>query len=187
MEEDSSVATSVFVKRAAFGRASSSTRTVVRIGDAKSPPHAPDIPLSVLVAAMSSLSLCRSEIQVPSPPPIIPRPASGPRLAPPTSDTSETTTPPGTVEGSTWWAFSSRTRPGSFTGRRNARRSTPTSTPAAGGHRHPPQAPVKPTGVLREREPEVRAALYQPQVREGCEREHDAEQRGVPHDHPEPG
>ena len=87
--------------------------------------------MSVFVARMSSLSFLRSETQVPSPPPISPSPPSGPRLAPPASDTSDTATAFGAVEGSTRWSFSSSTVPGNLAGSRNSRRSTPTSTPAA--------------------------------------------------------
>ena len=57
----------------------------------------------------------------------------------------------------------------------------------SGGHRHPPEAPVQPARVLRKREPEIRAALDQPQKRQGREGQHDPEQRRVAHDHPEPG
>ena len=87
--------------------------------------------MSVFVARMSWLSFFRSETQVPSPPPISPSPPSGPRLAPPASDTSDTATAFGAVEGSTRWSFSSSTVPGNLAGSRNSRRSTPTSTPAA--------------------------------------------------------
>ena len=80
---------------------------------------------------MSSLSFFRSETQVPSPPPNFPRASSGPRLAPPASDTTETATAFRTVEGSTRWSCSSSTVPGNLAGSRNSRRSTPTSTPAA--------------------------------------------------------
>ncbi len=101
--------------------------------------------MSVFVARMSSLSFFRSETQVPSPPPISPSPPSGPRLAPPASDTTETATACRTVEGSTRSSFSSWTVPGIFTGSRNSRRSTPTSTPApavtATHHRLPSNQP----------------------------------------------
>ncbi len=49
----------------------------------KRAPKPADIPLSVFVTRRSSLSFRRSEIQVPSPPPIAANAASGPRLAPP--------------------------------------------------------------------------------------------------------
>ncbi len=117
-------------KRAAFGRAISRVRIDARIGDDNRPPYAADIPLSVFVARMSSPSFRRSESQVPSPPPIFPSASSGPRLAPPASDTTETATAPGTVEGSTRWSVSSLTVPGSLAGTRKSRRSTPTITPA---------------------------------------------------------
>ena len=65
------------------------------------PPYAADIPVSVFVARTSSLSFLRSETHVPSPPPILPSASSGPRLAPPANDTSETATPFKTVDGST--------------------------------------------------------------------------------------
>ena len=116
--------------RCAFGRAISRVRIDARSGDDNRPPYAPDIPLSVFVARTSSLSLRRSETQVPNPPPIFPSASSGPRLAPPASDTSETATAFRTVEGSTRWSLSSLTVPGSLTGTRKKRRSTPTSTPA---------------------------------------------------------
>src|SRR3954453_13005575 len=80
---------------------------------------------------MSWLSFFRSETQVPSPPPISPSAPSGPRLAPPASDTSDTATPFRTVEGSTRSSLISSTVPGNSAGSRNTRRSTPTSTPAA--------------------------------------------------------
>jgi hypothetical protein len=48
--------------------------------------------VSVFVARTSSLSPRRSDSQVPSPPPMVPNAASGPRLAPPASDTAETAT-----------------------------------------------------------------------------------------------
>ena len=80
---------------------------------------------------MSWLSFFRSETQVPSPPPMFPSASSGPRLAPPASDASDTATAFGTVEGSTRWSLISSTVPGNLAGSRNSRRSTPTSTPAA--------------------------------------------------------
>ncbi len=121
----------VSMNRVAFGRVSSSTRIVAKIGADNRPPYAADIPPSVFVARMSSLSFRRCETQVPSPPPILPSASSGPRLAPPANDTSETATAFRTVEGSTRWSFSSWTVPGILTGSRNTRRRTPTSTPAA--------------------------------------------------------
>ena len=84
----------------------------------------------MFVARTSSLSFRRSETQVPSPPPNFPSASSGPRLAPPASDTSETATAPGTVEGSTRWSLSSSTVPALLSGTRKKRRSTPTMTPA---------------------------------------------------------
>src|SRR3954463_16134740 len=77
------------------------------------------------------LRVISSETQVPSPPPINHSPPSGPRLAPPASDTSDTATPFRTVEGSTRSSLISSTVPGNLAGSRNSRRSTPTSTPAA--------------------------------------------------------
>ena len=105
-------------------------RIDARIGDDRRPPYAADMPLSVFVARTSSLSFRRSETQVPNPPPIFPSASSGPRLAPPASDTSETATAAGTIEGSTRWALSSATVPGSLSGTRRKRRSTPTNRPA---------------------------------------------------------
>ena len=134
----------------AFGRATSSVRIDARIGDDNRPPYAADIPLSVFVARTSSLSFCRSETQVPSPPPIFPSASSGPRLAPPASDTSETATAPGTVEGSTRWSLSSLTVPASLTGTRKKPPQHADEHPGRRGHRHPPEAPVEPSGVLRE-------------------------------------
>ena len=105
-------------------------RIDARIGDDNSPPYAADIPLSVFVARMSSPSFRRSETQVPSPPPIFPSASSGPRLAPPASDTSETATAPGTMEGSTRCSLSISTVPGTLSATRKKRRSTPTISPA---------------------------------------------------------
>ena len=89
------------MNRVAFGRASSSTRIVAKIGADNRPPYAADIPVRVFVARISSLSFRRSETQVPSPPPILPSASSGPRLAPPANDTNETATAFRTVDGST--------------------------------------------------------------------------------------
>ena len=155
-------------KRAAFGRASSSTRIVAKIGDDNRPPYAADIPLSVFVARISSLSFVRSETQVPSPPPIFPSASSGPRLAPPASDTSETATAFRTVEGSTRWSFSSWTVPGILAGSRSTPPKHADEHPGARGHRHPPKTPVQPAGVLRKREPEIGPALDQPQERQAA-------------------
>jgi hypothetical protein len=120
-------------------------RIDARIGDASRPPYAADIPLRVFVARMSSLSLRRSETHVPNPPPIFPSASSGPRLAPPASDTSETATALRTVEGSTRWSVNSSAVPASLNGTRKKRRSTPTSTPApavtATHHRLPSSQP----------------------------------------------
>ena len=59
--------------------------------------------------------------------------------------------------------------------------------PDARGHRHPPEAPVEPSGVFGKREPELGAALDQAQKRQPGKRERYAEQNGVAHDRPEPG
>jgi hypothetical protein len=85
--------------------------------------------LTVSLVLVSSLRRCGT--QVPSPPPILPSASSGPRLAPPTSDTSETATAFRTVDGSTRSSRSSFSVPDSLAGSRKTRRSTPTSTPAA--------------------------------------------------------
>ncbi len=109
------------------------------------PPYAPDIPLSVFVARVSASSLRRSEIHVPSPPPSSPSASSGPRLAPPASDTNETATALRTVDGSTRWSLSSWTVPTILAGRPKTCRSTPTSIPApavtATHHRLPSHQP----------------------------------------------
>lgn len=88
------------------------------------------MPLSVFATRKSSLSLRLSETQVPSPPPIAPSAASGPRLAPPASDTAETATFCSTLEGSTRASFISAIVPGILSGNRSTRLSTPTSRPA---------------------------------------------------------
>ena len=170
-----------------WARESSSVRIDARIGDDNRPPYAADIPMSVFVLRTSSLSFRRSETQVPSPPPIFPRASSGPRLAPPASDTSETATAPDTVEGSTRWSLSSSHRARQL--ERDPKEASQHTNEQAGprGHRHPPEAPVEPSGVFGEREPEVGAAVDQAQKRQPGKREHDAEQDRVAHEHPEPG
>ena len=93
----------------------------------------------------SWLSLRRWAIQVPAPPPREPSAFSGPRLAPPISDTAETTTIPGTNRGSTCPSFRSAIKPGISSGRRVTRRNRPTTTPApavtATHHHCPPNQP----------------------------------------------
>src|SRR5215469_1061284 len=70
---------------------------------------------------------------------------SGPRLAPPISDTSETAAIPGTSLGSTCSVFRSSNRQGVFQGRRVSRRTRPTATPDAAAtaahHQCPPNQP----------------------------------------------
>ena len=70
---------------------------------------------------------------------------SGPRLAPPISDTADTTATPATSPGSTCSVFRSSNRPGTCSGRRVRRRSRPTTTPAATAtathHQCPPNQP----------------------------------------------
>src|SRR5689334_13504543 len=111
-----------------------------------SPPYAPPKPDRVHSCASSWLSLRRWEIQLPAPPPMDPRAFSGPRLAPPISDTAETTAIPGTNRGSTCPSFRSSIRPGTSSGSRVKRRNSPTTTPAAAvtaTHHHcPPNQPV---------------------------------------------
>ena len=142
--------------------------------------------MSVFVARMSSLSFLRSETQVPSPPPILPSASSGPRLAPPASDTSETATAFRTVEGSTRWSLQLLDGAGQLGREPKQPPKHADEHPGRRGHRHPPEAPVQPAGVLRKREPEVGPALDQPQERQAGEREHDPEQRRIPHQPPEP-
>ena len=76
---------------------------------------------------------------------MVPSAFSGPRLAPPISDTAETTATPGTRRGSTCPSFRSANKPGTCSGRRVSRRSKPTTTPAAAvtaTHHHcPPNQP----------------------------------------------
>ena len=70
---------------------------------------------------------------------------SGPRLAPPISDTADTTTIPGTSRPSTWPAVRSSTRLGIWSGKCSRRRSSPTTAPAAAvtatHHQCPPNQP----------------------------------------------
>jgi transcriptional regulator with XRE-family HTH domain len=99
--------------------------------------------LTVSLVLVSSLRRC--ETQVPSPPPILPSASSGPRLAPPTSDTSETATAFRTVDGSTRSSRSSFSVPGSLAGsrkraaaRRRAPRRLPSPPPTTGSRRTSP-------------------------------------------------
>src|SRR3954452_5923449 len=70
---------------------------------------------------------------------------SGPRLAPPISDTVETATIPGTKPGSTCSVCRSANKPGTFSGSLVRRRATPTRAPAAAAtathHQWPPNQP----------------------------------------------
>ena len=84
-----------------------------------------DVHLGVLLAER-----LRWVIQLPAPPPAVPRAFSGPRLAPPISDTAETATIPGTSPGSTCSGFRSSNRPGTSAGSR--------AGGAAGRPRHRP-------------------------------------------------
>src|SRR5689334_2805027 len=110
-----------------------------------SPPYAPPKPDRVHSCASSWLSLRRWAIQLPAPPPMEPRAFSGPRLAPPISDTAETTATPGTIRGSTCPSCRSWIRPGICSGKRVKRRNSPTTTPApavtATHHHWPPNQP----------------------------------------------
>ena len=110
-----------------------------------SPPYAPPKPDKVHSCESSRLSLRRWAIQLPAPPPMEPRAFSGPRLAPPISDTAETTAIPGTNRGSTCPSCRSGIRPGICSGRRVRRRNSPTTTPApavtATHHHCPPNQP----------------------------------------------
>ena len=76
---------------------------------------------------------------------MVPSAFSGPRLAPPISDTAETAATPATSPGSTCSVFRSSNRPGVSQGRRVRRRSRPTATPAAAAtathHQCPPNQP----------------------------------------------
>ena len=87
----------------------------------------------------------RLAIQLPAPPPMEPRAFSGPRLAPPISDTKETAAIPGTSPTSTCPVCRSSNRPGVSQGRRVRRRTRPTATPAATAtathHQCPPNQP----------------------------------------------
>src|SRR3954447_654912 len=110
-----------------------------------SPPYAPPKPEKVFSCESSWLSRRRWEIQLPAPPPVEPRAFSGPRLAPPISDTAETAATPGTNRGSMCPSFRSAINPGTSSGRRVTRRNTPTTTPApavtATHHHWPPNQP----------------------------------------------
>src|SRR5271166_4233196 len=76
---------------------------------------------------------------------MVPSAFSGPRLAPPISDTAETTATPATSPVSTCSVCRSSNRPGTCSGRRVRRRSRPTTTPAAAAtathHQCPPNQP----------------------------------------------
>ena len=91
------------------------------------------------------LSALRWAIQLPAPPPMVPSAFSGPRLAPPISDTAETATTPGTSPGSTCSDCRSSNKPGTSWGSRVRRRSRPTTAPAAAAtathHQCPPNQP----------------------------------------------
>ena len=110
-----------------------------------SPPYAPPKPASVFTCESSALSPRRRDTQVPAPPPMDPNAFSGPRLAPPISDTADTATIPGTSRGSTRPSCRSAIRPGVCSGSRVTRRSSPTTTPAAAvtaiHHHCPPNQP----------------------------------------------
>src|SRR5262249_61739804 len=102
-------------------------------------------PASVFTWASSVLSPRRCAIQLPAPPPIAPSAFSGPRLAPPISDTNDTAAIPGTSPGWTCSVCRSSNRPGVFQGRRGRRRTRPTATPPAAAtathHQCPPNQP----------------------------------------------
>ena len=112
-----------------------------------SPPYAPPKPDKVHSCESSRLSLRRWAIQLPAPPPMAPRAFSGPRLAPPISDTAETTAIPGTKRGSTCPSFRSAIRPGISSGRRVRRRSKPHDDTGPRGDRHPPPLPAEPARI----------------------------------------
>jgi transcriptional regulator with XRE-family HTH domain len=139
--------------------------------------------LTVSLVLVSSLRRC--ETQVPSPPPILPSASSGPRLAPPTSDTSETATAFRTVDGSTRSSRAPSACRAAWPGAGNAPQHAD-EHPGGCRHRHPPQAPGEPARVLRQREPELRAALDQPQERQRRDGEHEPKHNCVADDGPEP-
>ena len=151
------------------------------------PPYAPDIPLSVFVARTSSLSLRRSETQVPSPPPINPSACLRPEARP--ADQRDQRDRDRRRHRGRLDSLILQLLDGSRQLGRDPKDAPQHADehPGARRHRHPPKAPIKPARVLREREPELRAALDQPQKRQGHKGERDPEQHCVPHDAPEPG
>ena len=72
---------------------------------------------------------------------------SGPRLAPPISDTAETATIPGTDRGSTCRVLEVLEQARDPGGRWVRRRSSPTTTPARRRDRHPPPMPAEPARI----------------------------------------
>ena len=148
-----------------------------------SPPYAPPKPDKVHSCASSRLSLRRWAIQLPAPPPRAPRAFSGPRLAPPISDTAETTVIPGTNRGSTCPSCRSGIRPGISSGRRVRRRNSPTTTPApavtATHHHCPPNQPGFGIGIPAAPEPD-----HSHEHQTGERAEHPQGHR-IPHEHPE--
>src|SRR6185437_16225865 len=139
------VAARLFANRWPPGRATSMISITTISVLENSPPYAPANPARVLTWASSVLSARRRAIQLPSPPPIDPSAFSGPRLAPPISDTAETAAIPGTSPTSTLPVCRSSNRPGVFHGSRVRRRTNPTAIPAATAtathHQCPPNQP----------------------------------------------
>ena len=94
-------ATRVLLNRRPPGRTTSRISITTITGLEKSPPKTPAMPARVVTCESSWPSrLCRA-IQLPAPPPMVPSTFSGPTLAPPISDTTETAMVPGTSPGST--------------------------------------------------------------------------------------
>ena len=163
----------------AASRISITTITVLE----NSPPYAPVKPTRVFTWESSSPSALRRANQVPAPPPMAPRAFSGPRLAPPISDTAETAAIPGTIPGSTCPLLRSSNRPGTCSGRRVRRRSNPTTTPAAAviatHHQCPPNQPGSESRVPLASEVDH---AHEDQTRECAEH---PESDRVSHQHPE--
>ena len=124
------------------GRATSAIISGPSSGAVNSPPNAPAMPVSVCALRVSGSARVRLAIQSPRPPPSRPRPPSGPRLAPPISDTAETATDAGTTLWSTCASAISANRSGCRAAVSH-RRIRPTRTPkpvAMGIHHHLPPA-----------------------------------------------
>ena len=111
----------------AISRISITTITVLE----NSTPNAPAKPDSVFSFVSSSPSPRRRDSLLLALPPMWLRAFSGPRLAPPSSDTADTSTVPGTNRGSTCSSCRSAIRPGSSSGARAYSGSSSTAKPSA--------------------------------------------------------